>query len=42
MVINYPSRIDSPLEVLITLALIQLKLQGFHATIIERIDILML
>jgi hypothetical protein len=41
MVINYPSRIDSPLEVLITLALIQLELQGFHATIIDRIDLFM-
>jgi hypothetical protein len=41
MVINYPSRIDSPLEVLIALALIQLELQGFHAAIIDRIDLVM-
>jgi hypothetical protein len=38
MVINYPSRIDGPLEVLIALALIQLELQGFHAMIIYDLD----
>ncbi len=37
MVINYRSSIDCSLKVFIPLVLIQLKLQGFHATILASI-----
>jgi hypothetical protein len=35
MVIDHPSSIDTAFEVSISLALIELELQGFHATVIS-------